>query len=73
MKYARQVQEALDRLNQTLRGLKILIKKGQQQEALQYMEAGPLKERFEELQNIITVAGGPGELGANGTTQTGTF
>ena len=73
MKYARQVQGALDRLNQSLRGLTLLIKKGKQQEALQYMEEGPLKERFEELQNIITVAGGPGELGARGTAQTGTF
>ena len=72
MKYARQVQEALDRLDQALRGLRNLIKKGQQKEALQYMEEGPLKERFEELQNIINVAQ-TGNLGARGTSQTGMF
>ena len=48
-------------------------KNGKQQEALNYMENGPLKERFEELQNIITIAGGPGELGARGVQNTGTL
>ena len=73
MKYGRQVQGALDRLDQSLRGLRNLIKNGKQQEALNYMENGPLKERFEELQNIITIAGGPGELGARGVQNTGTL
>ena len=73
MKYGRQVQVALDRLDQSLGGLRNLIKNGKQQEALNYMENGPLKERFEELQNIITIAGGPGELGARGVQNTGTL
>jgi len=74
MKYAVQVQGALDRLDQSLRGLRNLIKRGQQKEALDFMENGSLKDCFEDLQNIITVAGGPGSnLGASGTSQTGTF
>ena len=36
------------------------------------MEEGELKERFEELQNIITLSS-TGNLGARGTSQTGTF
>ena len=34
------------------------------------MEKGLLKERFEEMQNIITIAQ-TGTLGARGTSQTG--
>mgnify|MGYP001502521333 CR=1 FL=1 len=34
------------------------------------MEQGELKERFEELQNIITISQ-TGNLGAMGTAQTG--
>ncbi len=73
MKYARQVQVALERLDQRLLGLNRLIKEGKQREALEYMEKGPLKDAYDELQNIITVAGGPGSggLGARGTSQTG--
>lgn len=75
MKYALQVQGALDRLDQNLLALNRLIKAGKQTEAIQFMEQGALKDAFEDLQNIITVSGGPGSsgLGGSGTAQTGTF
>jgi hypothetical protein len=56
MKYARQTQEALDRLDEALAQLRTLIKRGQNQDAIRFMEEGALKERFEELQNIITIS-----------------
>ena len=55
MKYARQTQEALDRLDQSLHTLRDMIKRGENQAALQYMEDGDLKERFGELQNMIII------------------
>ena len=76
MKYARQVQSALNRLDQTLLALNRLIKENKTTEAIQLMEQGALKDAFEDLQNIITVSGGPGntaDMGARGTAQTGTF
>ena len=72
MKYARQTQEALDRLDQSLKRLRDLIKRGENQSAIQYMEEGELKERYEEMQNIITISQ-TNNLGAQGTSQTGTF
>ena len=72
MQYARQTQTALDRLDQSLARLRSLVKRGQIQDALRFMEEGELKERFEELQNIITISS-VGNLGARGTAQTGTF
>ena len=72
MQYARQTQGALDRLDQSLARLRTLIKRGQIQDALRFMEEGELKDRFEELQNIITISS-TGNLGARGTSQTGTF
>ena len=72
MQYARQTQEALDRLDQSLAQLRNMIKRGDIKGALQFMEEGPLKEKFEELQNIITISS-TGNLGARGTSQTGTF
>lgn len=72
MKYAQQTQNALDRLDQSLARLRNLVKRGQTQDALRFMEEGELKERFEELQNIITISS-VGNLGARGTAQTGTF
>ena len=72
MKYARQTQEALDRLDQSLARLRNLIKRGNTQEAIRFMEEGELKERFGELQNMITISS-TGALGARGTSQTGTF
>ena len=70
MQYARQVQDALDRLDQSLSGLHTMIKRGEQKNALKFMEEGQLKERFEELQNIINLSN-TGNLGARGTAQTG--
>ena len=72
MKYARQTQEALDRLDQSLARLRNIIKRGQINEALQFMEEGELKERFGELQNLITISS-TGNVGARGVQNTGTF
>ena len=72
MKYARQTQEHLDRLDQSLAVLRDLIKRGQNKEALHFMEEGAMKERFEELQNVITMSS-TSTLGARGTSQTGTI
>ena len=70
MKYARQTQDALDRLDQSLATLRDMIKRNQNQEAIRYMEEGDLKDRFEELQNMITISQ-VGTLGARGTQNTG--
>ena len=72
MQYARQVQNAMERLDQSLSRLYQIIKRGDQKGALDFMENGPLKERYEELQNIITISQ-TGNIGARGTAQTGTF
>ena len=72
MKYTQQAQTALDRLDQSLARLRGLIKNGQTQEALRFMETGPLIDRFEELQNIITISS-TGNMGARGVQNTGTF
>ena len=72
MKYAQQTQDALDRLDQSLATLRTLIKRGQNADALKYMEEGELKDRFGDLQNIITISS-VGNLGARGTSQTGTY
>ena len=70
MKYERQTQEALDRLDQALLALNKLIREGKKQEALQFMEEGALKEVYEDLQSMITISQ-TGNLGARGTSQTG--
>ena len=70
MKYERQTQEALDRLDQTLAQLRQLILRDQNKEAVRFMEEGPLKERFEELQNMITISG-TGSIGASGVQPIG--
>ena len=72
MKYARQVQGALDRLDQSLARLHTMIKRGENEAAIRFMEEGDLKERYEELQNIITISQ-TGTLGARGTQNTGTL
>ena len=72
MKYARQAQTALDRLDMALAKLRTKVKNGQTREAIQFMEQGELKERFEELQNIITISR-TNNLGASGTVSTGTL
>ena len=70
MKYARQVQEHLDRFDQSLAQLRNLIKRNQNREALHFMEEGAMKERFEELQNVITMAS-TSTLGSRGTGNIG--
>ena len=72
MAYKQQTQAALDRLDQSLARLYTMVKRGEQQEAIRYMTEGELKERYEELQNMITISQ-TGNLGAGGTSQTGTF
>ena len=72
MQYAKQTQGALDRLDQSLARLRTLIKRGQNQDALRFMEEGELKDRFEELQNMITIST-TGNYGARGVQNTGTF
>ena len=72
MKYSQQAQTALERLDMSLAKLRTIVKNGQTREALLFMEEGELKERFEELQNIISISQA-GTLGARGTSQTGTF
>ena len=69
MKYARQVQEHLDRLDQSLHTLRDLIKRGENANAVRFMEEGQLKERFEEMQNIITISQ-TGNYGARGVQNT---
>jgi predicted RNA binding protein with dsRBD fold (UPF0201 family) len=72
MKYSQQAQNALEKLDQSLAKLRNLIKRGQIQDALRFMEEGDLKEKFGDLQNIINISS-VGTLGARGTNQTGTF
>ena len=70
MKYVVQVQGAMDRLDQALAQLRGLIKRGDNQAAIQFMEEGALKERFGELQNMIILSQ-TNNLGARGTQNTG--
>ena len=70
MQYGKQTQAAMDRLDQSLARLLTLIKRGEQQDAIRFMTEGELKERYEELQNMITISQ-TGNLGAMGTAQTG--
>jgi len=70
MKYAAQAQTALDRLDMSLAKLRTIVKNGKTAEAIQFMERGELKDRYEELQNIISISQ-VGTLGARGTNQTG--
>ena len=65
MAYERQVQIAMDRLDQSLAKLYTLVKRGDQKAALTFMKEGELKERYEELQNIIKISG-TNQLGARG-------
>jgi len=72
MAYEKQTQNALERLDQALASLRELIKRGKNEEALRFMEDGILKERFEELQNMISISS-TNPLGARGTQNTGMF
>ena len=70
MKYERQTQAALDRLDQSLAKLRDLIKRGQNENAVRFMEEGELKERFEDLQSIIKLSY-TNPLGASGVQNIG--
>jgi hypothetical protein len=54
MAYKRQLQIALDRLDQGLARVHSLVKRGRNQEAIHFMD-NDLKELYEELQNIINI------------------
>ena len=69
MAYERQVQIAMDRLDQSLARLRDLIKRGENSAAIKFMEEGELKERFGELQNMITISQ-TGNYGARGVQNT---
>ena len=72
MKYAQQQQAALNKLDQALAQLRTLVKRGETKAALDFMERGLLKERFEEMQNIITISQ-TSNLGVRGTGTIGTL
>ena len=72
MAYERQVQGAMERLDQSLAKLYNLIKRGQQKEALRFMDEGELKDRYDELQNMITISRS-GNYGARGVQNTRPF
>ena len=65
MKYEQQLNTAMMRLDESLVRLRDLIKMNKNQEAIQFMERGDLKEKYEELQNMITIAS-TGNYGARG-------
>ena len=54
MAYKRQLQIALDRLDQGLARVHSMVKRGKNAEAMHFME-NDLKELYDELQNIITI------------------
>ena len=70
MAYERQVDEHLDRLDQSLARLHTLIKRGENAEASRFMLEGELKDRFEELRSIIKISR-VSNLGARGVQNTG--
>jgi hypothetical protein len=54
MAYKRQLQIALDRLDQGLARVHSLVKRGKNVEAIHFME-NDLKDLYDELQNIINI------------------
>ena len=69
MAYERQIDEHLERLDQSLARLHTMIKRGENESASRFMLEGELKERFEELRNIITISN-TGNYGARGVQNT---
>ena len=69
MAYERQVQEHMDRLDQSLARLHTVVKRGENAAASRFMLEGELKERFEELKNIINISN-TGNYGARGVQNT---
>ena len=72
MAYERQVNEHLDRLDQSLARLHTMIKRGENATASRFMLEGELKDRFEELKNIINISR-VGNYGARGVQNTRTL
>ena len=54
MAYKKQLQIALDRLDQGLARVHSMVKRGKNAEAMRFME-NDLKELYDELQNIINI------------------
>lgn len=54
MAYKRQLQIALDRLDQGLARVHSMVKRGKNADAIHFMENN-LKELYDELQNIVTI------------------
>ena len=54
MAYKRQLEIALDRLDQGLARVHSMVKRGKNSDAIHFME-NDLKELYEELQNIISI------------------
>ena len=69
MAYERQIDEHLDRLDQSLARLHTMIKRGENAAASRFMLEGELKDRFEELKNIINISR-VGNYGARGVQNT---
>ena len=69
MAYERQINEHLDRLDQSLARLHTMIKRGENAAASRFMLEGELKDRFEELKNIINISR-VGNYGARGVQNT---
>ena len=61
--------KAMERLDQSLARLHTMIKRGENAAAIRFMEEGELKERYEELQNMITISQ-TGNYGARGVQNT---
>ena len=72
MKYAKQAQTALNKLDISLAKLRTLIKRGETKAAIQFMEQGEMKDNWETLQNMITISQ-VGTLGARGTQNPGSL
>ena len=70
MKYAKQTQGALDRLDQSLARLHTMIKRGENAAASHFMLEGELKDRFEDLKNIINISY-TSNYGSRGVQNTG--
>ena len=68
-KYERQINEHLDRLDQSLARLHGMIRRNENEAASRFMLEGELKERFEELRSIITISQ-TGNYGARGVQNT---
>ena len=56
MAYEKQLNSAMERLDQSLARLRGLIKRGENTAAIRFMEEGDLKEKYEELQNIVNIS-----------------